>query len=193
MREPGEVTRLLQELTGGRPEAMDRLIPIVYDELRRIARVQLRREQPGHTLEATALVHEAWLRLVRIERVEWQDRAHFFAVAASSMRRILTDHARARLRDKRGAGARHVTLSAAADVAAGTPEDLVDLDAALTRLDAIDERKRKGVEYRVFGGLRNEEIAQVLGVSLATVKRDWEFSRAWLNRELTGTGGGVRG
>lgn len=184
-----DTTQLLRELSRGRREALDGLMPLVYEELRRIAHAQLRRERPGHTLSTTAVVHEAYLRLIDIEQVEWQDRAHFFAMAARVMRRILIDYARAKKREKRGGGAVHVPLAEALDVPARQAEDLVALNEALERLEALSERHCRVVECRCFVGLSVEETAAVLGTSPATVKRDWAFSRAWLNRELTPSGG----
>jgi RNA polymerase sigma-70 factor (ECF subfamily) len=191
MGEPPNVTQLLRELADGHRHAWDRLMPIVYDQLRRIAHAQLRYERTGHTLSTTAVVHEAYLRLVGIQQVEWRDRAHFFAMAARVMRRVLIDYARAGKRAKRGGNAVQVPLDEALHVPAGQADDLLDLDEALTRLEALKERHCRVVEYRCFGGLSVEETAAVLGTSPATVKRDWAFSRAWLNRELS-TGGGGR-
>jgi len=163
---------------------LDQLVPIVYDELRHIAHRHLQDERPGHTLNTTALVHEAYLRLTEVERVQWQDRAHFVAVASRVMRRVLVDYARARGRDKRGGGAVPVPLIEALDVPAGQARDLTDLDEALERLEAVNERLCRVVECRCFGGMSVEETATALGISEATVKRDWTFSRAWLNRQL---------
>lgn len=193
MDEPPDTTQLLRELSQGRREALDGLMPIVYEELRRIAHAQLRRERPGHTLSTTAVVHEAYLRLVDIEQVEWQDRAHFFAMASRVMRRILIDYARARKREKRGGDAVQVPLAEALDVPVQQAEELLALNEALERLEAASERQCRVVEYRCFGGLSVEETAAVLGTSPATVKRDWAFSRAWLNRELTPSGGKPEG
>lgn len=193
MREPSQVTELLQELTEGRSHAWDELMPIVYEQLRRIAHGRLRNERAGHTLSTTALVHEAYLKLVDIDRVEWQDRAHFFAMASRLMRRILIDYARARKREKRGGHAVKVPLEEALEVSLEQGDDLVALDDALSRLETVSERKCRVVEYRCFGGLSVTETASVLGTSPATVKRDWAYARAWLNRELgpaTGGGGG---
>ncbi len=184
MSTPPSISGLLRDLSEGRPGALDQLVPIVYEELRRIAHRQLRDERPGHTLNTTALVHEAYMRLTGIERVEWQDRAHFLAVAARVMRRVLVDYARSRGRDKRGGGAVPVPLIDALDVPAGQAEDLTDLDEALERLGALSQRQCHVVECRCFGGMSVEETATALGISEATVKRDWAFSRAWLNREL---------
>jgi RNA polymerase sigma factor (TIGR02999 family) len=160
-------------------------MPVVYHELRRIAHAQLRGERAGHTLNTTALVHEAYLKLVGVDRVEWRDRAHFCAAAAGAMRRILIDYARARKRVKRGGeDAVQVPLAEGLDVAVERSEDFLALDEALTRLQAQNERQSRVVECRCFAGLSVEETAAALDISPATVKRDWDFSRAWLNREL---------
>jgi RNA polymerase sigma factor (TIGR02999 family) len=188
--EPQDITGLLRQLSEGRRDALDRLIPVVYHELRRIAHAQLRGEQHGHTLNTTALVHEAYLKLVGVDRVEWRDRAHFFAAAAGSMRRILIDYARARKRVKRGGeDAVQVPLVEALYVAVERSDDLLALDEALTRLETQNQRQSRVVECRCFAGLSVEETAAALDISPATVKRDWDFSRAWLNREL-GTSAG---
>jgi RNA polymerase sigma factor (TIGR02999 family) len=163
---------------------MDRLVPVVYDELRRIARAQLRGEREGHTLSTTAVVHEAYLKLVDIRSVEWRDRAHFFAVAARQMRRILIDHARTRGRTKRGGGQVQVTLHDAASIQDTDAEGLIMLDDALSRLEQLNERQCRVVECRCFVGLSVEETAEALGASPTTIKRDWAFARAWLNKEL---------
>jgi RNA polymerase sigma factor (TIGR02999 family) len=171
---------------GGEKRVAEELLPLVYDELRRLAGRYLRREKPGHTLQATALVHEAYLELVDASRVSWQGRTHFFAVGARVMRRLLIDHARGRGRQRRGGGARRVSLHEAL-VPAGEDldrEQLLDLDAALEKLAGLDERQARVVELRAFGGLTNAEIAALLGVSERTVERDWRFARAWLRREL---------
>jgi RNA polymerase sigma factor (TIGR02999 family) len=159
-------------------------MPLVYDELRRIAQRSLRGERRSHTLSATALVHEAYLKLVDQTRVTWQNRAHFYAVAAQAMRRILVNYAEARKAQKRGGGQGLVTFD---DELMGTEtraEELVQLDEALTRLKSLSERQASVVEYHFFGGLTHEEIAEVLGVSLPTVRRDWRLAKAWLTREL---------
>ena len=180
---PGSVTRLLVRWRAGDRAALDELVPLVYDELRRIASRQMRAERPGHALQATALVHEAFVRLVDME-VTWQDRAHFLGVAARAMRRILVDHARARDSAKRGGGAVKVDLLEAASVASEPPAGMTALDEALTRLAAHDGRKALAVELIYFGGLTHEEAAAVLEVSVATVERDLRQARAWLHREL---------
>jgi len=184
MGEPSEITQLLLQLTLGRREALDRLMPVVYDELRSVAQAQLRGERPGHTLNTTALVHEANLKLINVREVQWRDRAHFFAMAARLMRRILIDYARARKRDKRGGDVVPVTLEESLAVSGDRADDLVALDDALARLEQISDRQCRVVEFRCFAGLSVEETAEVLETSPATVKRDWAFARAWLNREL---------
>lgn len=164
---------------------MDDLLPLVYDELRRIAARELRRERPGHTLCTTALVHEAWLELEKLHRIQWQNRSHYLALAAQAMRRVLIDHAVARRAQKRGGGQRVETLNedAVALVQARAAE-LLDLDAALDRLRALDERQARIVECRFYGGMTVEETADALDVSPATVKREWAAARAWLHREV---------
>jgi RNA polymerase sigma factor (TIGR02999 family) len=179
-----EITRLLTDWRGGDRAALERLLPLVYDELHRLARHYLSRERPGHTLQATALVNEAYLRLVDQQKSDWQDRAHFFAVAARIMRHLLIDHARARRYAKRGGGAQQVSLE---EGAAFTPEpsvDLLALDEALDRLAVIDERKVVIVELRYFSGLSVEETAEAMRLSEITVKREWLKAKAWLYREL---------
>jgi RNA polymerase sigma factor (TIGR02999 family) len=179
-------TDLLLAWGRGESHALDRLAPLVNDELRRIARRYMRRERPGHTLQATALVNEAYLRLVDVKRVHWQSRAHFFAMAARMMRRILVDHARARENGKRGGGIHKVSLDETAVIATEPAQDLVGLDAALRRLQAAYPRKGQIVELRFFGGLSLEETAEAMHVSIDTVKRDWRFAKLWLLRELRG-------
>ena len=179
-----EVTRLLHELRGGNEDALDQLVPLVYEDLRRIARRQLLRERAGHTLSTTDLVHEAYGRLVDLDHVEWQDRAHFCAVAAQAMRRILVDYARRRNAQKRGGQHPHLSLDENRIAVDDQAELVLSLDQALTRLSAFDERLGQVVEYRYFGGLTEEEAAEVLGVSARTVRRDWSKAKAWLFREL---------
>jgi RNA polymerase sigma factor (TIGR02999 family) len=181
-----EITRLLQAWGGGDAAALESLTPLVYAELRRMARRSMRRENPGHTLQPTALVNEAYLRLVDIAQVRWQDRAHFFAVAAQTMRRILVDAARARVAGKRGGGAVHVNLDESIDAMPDRGSQLVALDDALEALARLDPRKAKVIEMRFFGGLSVEETAEVLRISADTVMRDWKMARAWLMRELAG-------
>jgi RNA polymerase sigma factor (TIGR02999 family) len=182
------VTDLLRAWAAGDQTALDELLPLVYDELRRQARRYMRAQPPGHTFQTTALVHEAYLRLVGQSHVDWQSRAHFLGVASKAMRSILVDHARARSAAKRGGAARAVTLDEAGGVAdAGSRRgaDVLALDEALARLAELDSRKSQLVELRYFGGLGIEEAAAVLGVSPATVKREWTTARAWLRRELS--------
>ena len=187
---PQQVTELLHGWRGGDRQALDELMPFVYEELRRIAHRHMRRERPGQSMQTTALVNEAYLRLVGSAPVEWQDRAHFFAVAATVMRHLLVDRARARQYEKRGGGARQVSLDEAAVVSPAQDLDLLALDEVLAKLAAIDERKSRLVELRYFGGLSAEEAAEVLGVSEITVKRERLKAKAWLYRELTKGGGG---
>ncbi len=185
-------TTLLRAWGNGDEDARERLIPIVYGELRRLARHYLRGERPGHSVQTTALVNEAYIRLVDYKRIQWQDRAHFFAVSAQLMRRILVDHARRR-NQKRGAGLLHVSLEEAAVLAGFEDVNLIALDAAMNDLARLDPRKAQVVEMRFFGGLSVEEAAAALKVSPVTVKRDWRLARAWLYRELTGgTTNGLR-
>jgi RNA polymerase sigma factor (TIGR02999 family) len=184
---PGEVTQLLSEYRGGKREALDLLLPFVYGELRAMAARYLRAERGDHTLQPTALVHEAYVRLADQRDVEWRNRAHFLGVAAQAMRRLLVDHARTRGRKKRGSGLR-VPIEEIAEPAAACEADvdLIALDAALERLAALSPQQARIVELRYFGGLSLEETAEVLGVSSMTVKRGWAMARAWLHRELTG-------
>lgn len=186
----GEVTLLLRRWRGGDAVAAERLAPLVYDELRRIARGLMGGERPDHTLQPTALVHEAFLRLVDAD-VDWQDRAHFLAVGARVMRRLLVDHAKGRRRDKRGGGAVRVTLTPGVAATADRDADLLDLDRALETLASRDERQAKIVELHFFGGLTYDETGVVVGVSPATVKRDLRMAKAWLYRELKGADGGA--
>ena len=176
------VTQLLLEWRGGSQEALDALMPLVYDELRRLAQYYMRGERPEHTLQATALVNEAYLRLVDM-KVTWQDRAHFFAVAARLMRRMLVDHARAQHRAKRESGPK-VSLDEALEVSRKPSSDLLVLDQALTELATFDQRKSEIIELHFFGGLSNEEVAEALGISRATVQRELRMAKAWLNHEL---------
>ena len=179
-----DVTRLLIDWSKGDAAARDQLMPLVYNELRRMARRYMRYEQVGHTLQPTALVHDAYIRLIDQTRVQWQNRAHFFGVAAQIIRRILVDHARAGHRLKRGGPALKVTLSPDLLPAKQMDLDLVNLDDALARLALMDERQSRMVELRFFGGLSIEETGEVLNISPATVKREWIMARAWLHREL---------
>ena len=179
-----EITQMLRAWSGGDHSALDELMPLVYRELRRMAATYLRRERPNHTLQATALVHEAYLHLIDQSRVTWQNRAHFFGVAAQLMRRILVDYARSHQAAKRGGTLPKVPLEQAVLISKAQPADLVALDETLTRLGLIDPQQARVVELRVFGGLTVEEIAGLLGVSPATVKRDWSMAKAWLMREI---------
>jgi RNA polymerase sigma factor (TIGR02999 family) len=179
------VTELLRAWGKGDRSALDQLTVIVYQELRRLAKHYLRRERTGHTLQTSALVNEAYMRLVDYARMQWQDRAHFFAVSAQLMRRILVDHARRR-NLKRGVGVQHISLEEAATFGADVPDDLVALDEAMNQLARIDPRKARVVELRFFGGLSVDETAEALKVSSVTVIRDWSTAKAWLYREMTG-------
>lgn len=183
MNEPGAVTLLLTELSGGDRAVLDRLLPLVYDELRSLAHRRLRHETPGHTFNTTALVHEAYLKLAQVDRLTWKDRSHFFAVCAQAMRRILLNHARSLSAAKRGQRALHVPIDDVVVAAQTRPDDLIWVDEALTRLEALDERQARVVECRVFAGMGTEETATALEISPATVKRDWTLARAWLIRE----------
>jgi RNA polymerase sigma factor (TIGR02999 family) len=178
------VSKLLLNWGQGDQGAREALIPLVYDELRRLARRYLRRERPDHTLQSAALVNEAYLRLIRQEHPQWQNRAHFFGVAAQLMRHILVDHARNRAAAKRGAGAPRLTLDPDVALPQARDVDLVALDDALNQLAALDPQQSRLVELRFFGGLSIEETSVVLGVSPATVKREWATARAWLQREM---------
>jgi RNA polymerase sigma-70 factor, ECF subfamily len=180
-----EITRLLKAWRGGDEGAFDRLAPLVYGELRKIAHGYMRGERDEATLQATALVNEAYLRLMDAGNVDWEDRAHFFAVSAQTMRRILVDAARSRMRAKRGGQAARVNLDEVADLSAGRSEEVVAVDDALTALAKLDGRKAKVIELRFFGGLSVEETAVVLKVSPQTVMRDWRLARSWLLRELS--------
>lgn len=181
------VTGLLRQAAGGSDSAMDELIPLVYAELRKIAAAYLRRERENHTLQPTALVNEAWLKLVHQPGIEWQDRAHFFGMAAKMMRQILVDHARARRAAKRDGGLARVTLDEALAPAAGRDVDVLALHEALDRLAQRDPQGARIVELKFFGGLTNPEAAEVTGLSKATVEREWTLARAWLYREMTKT------
>ncbi len=181
-----DVTRVLNTWRAGDPAAVAQLMPLVYEELRRLARNYLRRERPDHTLQATALVHEAYLRLIDADDVSWQNRAHFYGIAAKLMRRILVDHARARNASKRGGLVEKISLDEARDLPPIAANDLVALDGALQDLTKNYPRKGQVVELKFFGGLEAKEIAEVLQVSEKTVLRDWQFAKLWLCRELSG-------
>lgn len=178
------ITHLLKEWSDGDQRALDELTPLVYEELRQQAARYLRKERPGHTLQATALINEAFLRLIDVKSVQWQSRAHFFAIAANLMRRILVDHARHRDAEKRGGAQMRLTLDDALAIAKEPDVDLLAIDEALDRLAEIDEQQARVVELRFFSGLSVEETATALGVSPKTVKRDWSVARAWLRREI---------
>lgn len=180
-----DVTELLVAWSNGNQAARDQLMSAVYDELHRLARRYMRRESPGHTLQTSALLNEAFLRLVDQKNVQWQNRAHFFAIAAQMMRRILVDYARSRNYEKRGGGARALSLDEALIVSDARNEEVVNVHEALERLTEFDSRKGQIVELRFFGGLSIEETAEVLGVSPGTVMRDWTLAKAWLRREMS--------
>jgi len=183
-----EITQLLAEWRDGNQSALDELYPLVYDELHRLARRYMSRERKGHTLQTTALINEAYVRLVDQKNVQWANRSHFFAISAQIMRRILIDHARRHAYAKRGGGAQQVSLDEVAAVASNCGRELLRLDEALKSLAEMDPRRSQVVELRYFGGLNNEEIAGVLDVSENTVTRDWNMARAWLYQQLTGSG-----
>ena len=182
---PHEITQLLIAGSNGSQDALEQLFPLVYEELRRLAHRYMRKERPGHTLQTTAVVHEAYLRLIDQKNVQWQNRAHFFAIAAQMMRRILITHAQSHAYAKRGGGALKVSLDEAAILSQERAGELVALDEALNNLTAIDPRRSQVVELRFFGGLSNEEIAEVLKISPNTVTRDWNVAKAWLYREMS--------
>ena len=183
-----DITGLLLAWSNGEQQAFEQIVPVVYEELRRIARHYIEREPNGHQLQATALVHEAYIRLIDAGRVNWQNRAHFFAVSANLMRRILVDYARSQKFLKRGGQARHVTLDGDTILTPERSPDLIALDEALDRLTGMDARKGRIVELRFFGGLTVEETAEVMQVSPRTVHSDWGFAKSWLLRELTMSG-----
>jgi RNA polymerase sigma factor (TIGR02999 family) len=183
---PGEITELLGEVRDGKTDAQSRLASLVYDELHRIAACYMSRERPGHSLQATALVNDAYLNLVNQEERNWQNRSHFFALAAQMMRRILIDHARNRRAAKRGGGAAEIRLDEALVIAEDKMEEVVAVDLALTHLAEFDPRLARMVEMRFFAGLTAEETAEALGISPRTVKRDWKVAKAWLHGELSG-------
>jgi RNA polymerase sigma factor (TIGR02999 family) len=183
---PQDVTQLLLAWSQGDPSALEALLPLVDAELRRLAHAYMRRENPDHTLQTSALINEAYLRLVDQQKVRWQNRAHFFGITAQLMRRILLDHARGHARAKRGGNARLVPLEEAAVVSGQKAAELIALDEALQALERFDSRKSRLVELRFFGGLSNEEVAEVMGMSLRTVEREWRKAKAWLHEAMTG-------
>lgn len=182
--DPSQVTQWLALMGANDPSAGSKLFEVLYDELRRLARGHLRRENPGHTLSATALAHEAWFRMAEQTRTQWQNRSHFLAVASTMMRRILVNHELARRAQKRDAELVPVTLSGLEQLSSAPDRDIVAVHEALLAFETIDPRAAKVVELRFFGGLENEEIAEAMDISLATVKRDWTLARAWLQRAL---------
>jgi RNA polymerase sigma-70 factor, ECF subfamily len=181
---PHELTQLLIDWSNGSQDAVEKLFPLVYEELRRLAHRYMRRERPDHTLQTTAVVHEAYLRLIDQKQVQWQNRAHFFAIAAHMMRRILITHAQSHRYAKRGGGALKVSLDETAILSQARAGELIALDEALKSLAVIDVRRSQVVELRFFGGLSNAEIAEVLKISPNTVMRDWNVAKAWLYREM---------
>ena len=185
MEDPSETTQLLRAWAGGDRGALERLTPRVYRELRRIAGRHMQNERAGQTMQATALVHEAYLKLIDIKNVDWQHRAHFFAVSAQIMRHILLDRARRRVAAKRGGKAERVDFDELPDIRAGRTKELIALDDALNALAQVDARRARVIELRFFGGLSVEETAEVLGISQDTVMRDWKLARAWLLSELS--------
>jgi len=184
-----EVTALLEQVGRGHGSAIDRLLPLVYDEMKSLAEHHLRGERAHHTLQPTALVHEAYIKLVRQTRVRWRDRAHFFAVAAQAIRRILIDHARTRNRRKRMGTRTRIPFTNTLPVFEEASDDLIALDEALLKLASQAPRKAQVVEMRFFGGLTTEEVAAVLGINARSAERDWQYARAWLFRELDGCNG----
>ena len=186
-RQEHQITELLAEWSGGNQAALDELYPLVYDELHRLARRYMSRERKGHTLQTTALINEAYVRLVDQRNVQWANRSHFFAISAQIMRRILIDHARRHAYAKRGGGAQQVSLDETAAIALDNLSEFLRLDEALQSLAELDPRRSRVVELRYFGGLNNEEIAGVLKISKNTVIRDWNMARAWLHRQLSGS------
>jgi RNA polymerase sigma factor (TIGR02999 family) len=190
---PEDVTLLLSELQNGNQEAASKLMPLIYNELRRLAKGYMRRERAEHTLQATALVHEAYLKLVKQPSVNWKGRSHFFGIAAHLMRQILIDHARGHLRERRGGAYEVVSFDEALVFSPGQSAELVRVDEALERLAKLDQRQSKIVELRFFGGLSVEQAAEFLGVSPKTVKRDWSVAKAWLHGELRHPDGNITG
>lgn len=186
MQDQEQITQLLKEWSEGNQSALDELMPLVYEELRRQASRYLRRERQGHTLQTTALIHEAYLKLIGQNKVEWQNRKHFFAIAAQAMRRILVDYARERKRKKRGGSAENLPFDEAIQISSkGKSVDLIALDEALNKLAAFDKRQARIVELRYFSGLSIDETAEVLGISNATVRNDWNMAKAWLYQRIS--------
>ncbi len=185
MSDPHEITDLLQAWNKGDPSALEKLLPLVDHELRRIAHSYMIRERGGHTLQTTALIHEALIRFIQVDTPNWQSRLHFYSLVARRMRQVLVEHAREQLALKRGRRAEHVDISAAGYLSTERSQELLVLDAALTKLAHIDERKSKIVEYRYFGGFTFPEVAKMLEVSTATIEREWRLARSWLHREIT--------
>lgn len=181
-----EITQLLANWSAGEPQALERLVPLVYPELRRMARRQMARENPNHTLQTSALINEAYLKLVDRQQTDWQNRAHFYAVAAQVMRHILIDHARRHLYNKRGGGAQHVPLEEAEIIKDGRAADLLALDEALNTLVKLDPRRSQIIELKFFAGLNAEEISEVMNVSPSTVQREWRAAKAWLRHTISG-------
>lgn len=183
--DPENVTRLLLEWSDGNEQALEEMLPLIYDELRHLAHNFLYRERPGHTLQTTALVHEAYLKLIDQRDARWQNRAHFFAIAAQAMRRILIDSARKHIADKRGGGGEKLSLAEVASISPEPDTNLLELDEALNELAEIDAQQSRIIELRYFGGLTIEETAEVMKLSPATIKREWAMARAWLHQSLT--------
>jgi RNA polymerase sigma factor (TIGR02999 family) len=186
MSDSAEVTALLRKATAGDADAAAEIVPLIYEELRRLAAHYMARERPGHTLQTTALVHEAFRRLVDLRQSNWQSRTHFYGAAANVMRRVLVDHARARQAEKRGGDVEHLPLDESLAYSEAQSQELVQLDEALTRLARLNVRQTKVIELRFFAGLNVDETAEVMGISPKTVKRDWSVARAWLHREIRG-------
>jgi RNA polymerase sigma-70 factor (ECF subfamily) len=187
--DPDNVSRLLREWSDGNEQALEEMLPLIYDELRRLAHNFLYRERPGHTLQTTALVHEAYLKLIDQRDPHWQNRAHFFAIAAQAMRRILIDSARKHVAEKRGGGGQKLSLAEIATISPEPNTNLLALDEALNRLAEIDSQQSRIIELRYFGGLTIEETAEVIRLSPATIKREWTMARAWLHQALAGDDG----
>ena len=186
-----EITELLQAWSKGDAEALEKLLPLVDHELRRLAHSYMSKDRAGHTLQTTALINEALIRFIKADKINWQSRVHFYSIVARRMHQILVEHARGQLTSKRGRRAEHVNISAAGQLSTEKSEELIVLDAAVTKLAEIDERKSKIVEYRYFGGFTLAEVADILNVSPATVEREWRLARSWLRREITGDAGEI--